>query len=257
MISRVLDIVMGTQTLCAMCSSPVADGDGLELCRQCRCAIPMAVGPRCSKCSAPIRLRQRSAAREGLMCRGCETAKHYFAAASAVALYEGAARVMVGDLKYRAKLELARPMAGLMAEECARRGLATRCDVAVPVPMHPSKQARRGYNQAALLSAELGRQLWMKVLPEALAKSVEQESQTTHDRAGRRASAMRAYVCPSPACVARRTVLLVDDVLTSGATADACARALLRGGASQVFVITFAVSVADARDWVEQRAQKE
>ncbi len=266
--SKLLDVILGPQTPCAVCSAPIASFGGPELCGQCLSAIPMAVGLRCSKCSAPIRLRQDRTGGAGVaaapasgrgadtpLCRGCETGRHYFAAASSVALYEGAARTMVGDLKYRARLELARPMAWLMAEECAKRGLAMKCDVAVPVPMHPAKQARRGYNQAALLSDALGRILWMKSLPEALSKSEEQESQTMHDRAGRRTNAMRVYGCASPASVARRCVLLVDDVLTSGATADGCARALLRAGASEVYVVTFAISVADARDWMEPKAR--
>ncbi|MGB4337716.1 MAG: ComF family protein [Bacillota bacterium] len=251
-----LDILFGEQPTCALCSSPAARRD--RLCEPCQAGLPLAVGARCGKCSAPIRLRgevEGGAAGDAPtapLCRGCQETQHYFAAASAVAVYEGAARTMVADLKYRARLELALPMARLMAAECARVGFAHRCDVAVPVPMHRAKLALRGYNQAEVLCTEVARALWMPQLPDVLTRSELQESQTLHDRAGRRANALRAYSCVRPKAVAGRSVLVVDDVLTSGATADGCARALLRAGAREVCVITFAVSVADARDWIDR-----
>ncbi len=90
------------------------------------------------------------------LCAGCLTQNHYFCRARAVAVYDGAARDHVHELKYRARTELAPALARMMAEVAICDGMAAECDCVVPVPLHYEKAARRGFNQAELLARDVG-----------------------------------------------------------------------------------------------------
>lgn len=183
------------------------------------------------------------------MCAGCREGKHYFSKARAAVVYDGVSCEMVQELKYRARLELAGPMAAVMADVALRERMAVKCDVIVSVPMHPLKEAKRGYNQAAVLANHVGNMLGIPVESDALSRRIQVDTQTHLAREARRINADGSFVCSKPGIVNGKRCMLVDDVLTSGSTADGCARALLRAGAGCVEVLTFAVSVADARDW--------
>jgi len=113
----------------------------------------------------------------------------------------------------------------------------------VPVPLHPSRRRRRGYNQAELLAVALGRELGTPVNPGALVRTGGETSQArTHDVKERRRNVSSAFVCTDESCVDKR-ILIVDDVCTTGATLEACATALRSAGAAEVFGLTVAREV--------------
>jgi ComF family protein len=239
------DMVFGESTSCPVCGRVSRPG---ELCRACVARIPVVTPPVCRICGVPLRLE---GAKRG-ECVVCARGGRYFKLARAAAIYEGAARDYVHDLKYRGKVELAAPLGRLMAICAGRARGALACDAVVPVPLHPAKVLRRGYNQAELLAYEVGKALGVPAQPECLVRTVDTPAQAGLERDARRRNALRAFQAGVPARVAGRSVLLIDDVLTSGGTADGCARALLRVGAKDVVVVTFAVSVADGRDWLSR-----
>ncbi|MBP7165630.1 MAG: ComF family protein [Firmicutes bacterium] len=246
-----LDILFGAEGSCPVCGR---SGRSQSLCSECMALIPMTRPPTCSVCGTPLRAGATSdndARRE--MCTGCLGIRHYFECARAPAIYEGAARQHVHDLKYRARVEIVPALSALMAHCAINTGMADSCDCATPVPLHPDRLIRRGFNQAGLLARSVSSLLGITLIPGALARHASTGTQTFLDRRHRRDNVIRAFVCDEPARMAGRTIMLIDDVLTSGATADGCARALLRSGASKVYVLTFAVSVADARDWAPRR----
>lgn len=245
-----LDVLFGVRESCPACGRL---GSANSLCSECMDLIPMARPPMCSVCGTPLRGGAGRGDAEREVCAGCRGIRHYFECARAPAIYEGAAREHVHDLKYRARVEIVPGLSRMMALFAVRTGMADKCDSAVPVPLHPDKLARRGFNQAELLARSVAMLLGIPVIPEALSRRASTGTQTFLDRRRRRDNVLRAFVCDEPARVAGRTVLLIDDVITSGATADGCARALLRSGASKVRVLAFAVSVADERDWAPSR----
>lgn len=182
------------------------------------------------------------------LCQDCALKPKFFAKARAVALYDGAARQHVHMLKYQGRAVLAEVLGRLMAEAALSDADYCDCELVVPVPMHRKKEEVRGYNQAYLLAREVGRFLDMGVTS-ALVRTRFTDPQSTLGRQGRSRNLRGAFEVPCPADVSGRRVLLVDDVITTGSTASECARALLRAGAREVYVLTYAVGVTEA-DWL-------
>ncbi len=161
--------------------------------------------------------------------------------ARAVALYDDVARRLVHRLKYEDRLDLAKPMARMMG--AAGRDLIAASDCIVPVPLHRWRLWRRRFNQAALLARPIAEAAGLDFHPEALARIRRTRTQVGLSRAARAENLAGAFRVPERRrpLIAGRRVLLVDDVTTTGSTGNAAARALLRGGAASVSLLTFAL----------------
>ncbi len=166
----------------------------------------------------------------------CRAGLNAFDAAYAYAAYEGVMRDLIHLFKYARIRPLARALGGYMAAALPRE---ERFDMAVPVPLHWVKRWRRGFNQASLLADELGRRCGIRIV-EAMRRTRHTPAQASLSRAARRRNLRGAFAARTRAGVQGRRILLVDDVLTTGATANACAAALKRAGASYVAVLTLA-----------------
>jgi len=214
---------------CALCGR-----HGPALCDDCALALPRANPPRCPHCWSPQR--------PGWGCRRCgEPASGGLALEGLRSPYvfQAGARELVHALKYNYHSALASPMGELMARYLLGESLLA--DVLVPVPLHPRRQRVRGYNQSFLLAREVSRRLDLPLAAGALVRRRDTPPQARAVEAdARRRNVAGAFDC-RPGAVAGRRVLLVDDVTTTGATLDACARVLLaEGGASSVWALTFA-----------------
>jgi ComF family protein len=210
----------------------VCGGWGELLCAGCVAALPRAEGERCALCwSAGAQSPCDPCAAQGPPCTSLR----------AVYAYEAGVRPLVAALKYRGVAAYAQPAGALMAAAWPSFDLA--CDVAVPVPLHPRRERWRGYNQAALLAAELAAPLLLPVRPHALARIRPTPPQARTGSAAERAGHMLgAFACAEPQRVRGKAVLLVDDVTTSGATLRACAATLTSAGATAVYGFAFAIA---------------
>lgn len=168
-----------------------------------------------------------------------------FNRARAVARYDETARTLVHRLKYADRLDLARALGRMMARSGAE--LAAECDVIVPVPLHRFRLWHRRFNQAMELARIVGSSHGRPCDPTLLARVKRTRSQVGLSRTQRGENLQGAFKVPQSAkpVLKGRRVLLVDDVMTTGATANAASRALLRGGAASVDVLTFARVVSD------------
>jgi len=182
---------------------------------------------------------------EGLISPQAMADPPVFQRARAVARFEdGPARTLAHRLKYSDRAELARPMARWMVR--AGADILADADLLVPVPLHPLRLWRRRFNQAAALAAEVSRQTGKPCDVAALRRVKATQSQVGLSRAQRAENVQGAFRIADSAAVRGRNVVLIDDVLTSGATANAASRVLLRGGAKRVDALVFARVVTGA-----------
>lgn len=149
--------------------------------------------------------------------------------------HSGEARLLVHRLKYQSDKRAAEPLCAAMAHAFVLAGLTAQADVAVPVPLNVLRLYERGYNQAERLADGVCGHVGLPVRPDLLSRNGSEKTQVGRSRE-QRLSAMQNAFCACPADGLR--VLLVDDVLTTGATATACARALLQAGAVSVTLLT-------------------
>lgn len=232
---------------CPLCGRPSP-----SLCFFCRQDIAWIPGDRCARCSRPLPA-PAGPRPPASVCRDCLLAQPSFYLARGLGVYRGRLRRAIRRLKYRRETHLAGPLGERLAREVVGQRQRSWLDgrgfgleaaqafhLVVPVPLHPARLARRGFNQAALLAAPVARAFGVTPAPRALARVLSTPAQAGLTRARRLANLAGAFAA-EPAVVGGRTVLLVDDVLTTGATAAGCAAALLQAGAFRVYVATLAV----------------
>lgn len=226
---------------CIACGGAVDDDFGL--CGACWRETPFIAGHVCDACGSPL---PGEADGQGDLCDDCLAMPRPWAQGRAALLYRDSARRMVLALKHGDRLDLVGPMASWLHRAAAP---LLRPDMVVaPVPLHRFRLLRRRYNQSALLSQALARRAGLTGCADLLQRRRATPSQEGRDRSARFANLAGAIrVHPRRAAlVAGRPVLLVDDVMTSGATLAAAAEACLDAGASTVSVLVLARVAKDA-----------
>jgi predicted amidophosphoribosyltransferase len=208
---------------CHGCGGPVPAARE-PLCPGCRVALPWLGGRRCERCGLP-----------GRCAGGCPLAGGALECAWAPVAHDGPARALVHALKFRGALRVADLMAAQMAAG-APAGLLVAPVVLVPVPTHPARVRRRGFDHAERLAGALSARTGRPALA-ALVRGGRATRQLGAGRSERRAAGRLAFEAREPA---PGDAVLVDDVHTTGATLEACALALRRAGAHRVRAVTYA-----------------
>jgi ComF family protein len=231
-----LDLVF--PAVCPVCAVRSDDPMHRPFCGPCWTALPVGLGPGCSVCGEPF-----PGLAGGLPCDACRRTPPPYAFARAVAPYRDGMREAIHALKYEGRPVLAAPLGRLLAEAGGPRLPAPPAEWAdglVPVPLHPARLAERGFNQAELLATPCAARWRLPVLGRALIRIRPTLPQTDLAAAARRANVRDAFRVPRPSEVRGRRLLLVDDVLTTGATVGSAARALRAAGATAVGILTLA-----------------
>lgn len=226
---------------CVACDAPTESEFGL--CGTCWRETKFIGGLVCDTCGTPLPGEDQG---EVVQCDDCMTIARPWDRGRSALIYTGIGRRLVLSLKHGDRTYLARPAAMWMAR--VARPLLHDDTVLVPVPLHWVRLVRRRYNQAALLVHALGKEVDRPVCADALLRPKKTKALQGHNRDARFAVLADAIV-PNPkrvAQIAGKSVLLVDDVMTSGATLAACAEAATAAGATNVSIVTLARVVKDA-----------
>lgn len=212
------------------------------LCAACRGQVIVPRPPLCGRCGIPLGSLDAAG-----HCGRCRIEQPPYAVARSAALYRGRVRTAIHRFKFEGRQELGPILGSLLAEFVLTTPSLTSAEVILPVPLHSSRLRERGFNHAALLAERVAGALRLPMVEGALLRIAPTLPQTSLGRMERFANVRGAFaVDPRRGPLLRScALLLVDDVLTSGATAAACARALLSAGAAEVRVATLARALGD------------
>ena len=227
---------------CSACGLLLGDEESGVFCTSCETELADAAYARCVRCSAP--LGPADAHTHAGRCSACRTAPLAFARSWTAGDYRGTLRDLVMDLKFRGRTNLASALAGLLGRRLCERTDAVPWDGIVGVPTHPWRVVRRGYNPVELLCRRLSGMLPVPHV-RALRLTRRIPSQRGLSQTARLLNVRGAFAVRSRVPVEGRRFLLVDDVMTTGATASECARTLKRAGAAAVEVAVVAKTPID------------
>jgi ComF family protein len=231
----VLDLVY--PALCSVCDHALGAGRRDPLCRECWNAIERIDPPCCATCGLPLPSFEAVTSTGPLRCSACVTSPPPFDYVRAAGTYAGPLRDALHALKFSGKRALAGPLSALVLEQCGAL-LGPHVDALVPVPLARARERERGFNQAALLAAHLAAASGLPSKPAWLSRARGTRPQTELTAGARRANVTGAFVTSRR--VSGAHVVLVDDIVTTGATAAECARTLRAAGARTVGVLAVA-----------------
>jgi len=232
---------------CRICQTPLTTISSLPVCEPCLAQVVPLDGILCRVCGEKL-FSSYTNSGEGALCGMCRRAHPHFARAVAYGAYQGALREVVHLFKYDGIRPAGKLLGKLLYHAAGAMALPDSVMV-VPVPLWAGKRHTRGFNQAeaidrTFLSFQSSSSIQLDTA--VLVRTRETASQTGLTRHQRRANVRGAFAVVKPERVKGRSILLVDDVMTTGTTAGECARVLRRAGAKEVFVATVARATKEA-----------
>ena len=230
----VLDIILPPK--CMSCSC-VVNQHG-NLCPECWDNLSYIGKHKCHICGLPFEFDMG----EKAICPACTNDKPEFKKAVAVCKYEGAGRKIAIKLKFGDSTNLAPYMAKMMST--AGRDLISECEIIAPVPLHYRRKLKRKYNQASMLALNIAKITGKAYAPKLLKRVKATKQQTKLSKKARKENVQDAFAAANMDIKGKK-VLLVDDVMTTGATMSECAKALKTAGAKKVCCVVFARVVAE------------
>ncbi len=211
--------------VCAGCGEP-----GYRLCVNCLKQVQFITGKVCERCGLPIENKVD-------LCASCQQESPNFTAMRSLARYEGVIRDCILALKYHGNQSLGEFFAQRMASIVEKS--RWHPEIVIPVPLSPTQFVERGYNQSALLARPIALQIGARYTPFGLKRTRNTRSQVELSADQRRENVRDAFKA-LPEIVGNKTILLVDDVTTTGSTITECVNALTAGGAAAVYCLTLA-----------------
>ncbi len=217
---------------CIICGDDLPEVREIEICDRCKCKLNyISENECCACCGAPV-------VGEAKYCFNCKDNDREFDLGRSVFVYEGEVEKLIAGLKFSNKPYISRTLGRCLGE--LYKELNWQVDVVVPVPMTAARRKERGYNQAELLAEEFCESTKLPINTEVLVKIKDTEEQKELSMRERQKNIQNAFKVTDKYFVKNHNVLIIDDVMTTGATASACAAALKKAHANRVFVLTIA-----------------
>jgi ComF family protein len=218
--------------LCLFCEAAVGETAAVAVCPECEALITWVESPLCSRCGKMF----AGPGGGDRVCGDCQTDPPPFAQARAAAIYDGPVATAITRFKFSRKMAFLPVMQHWLKRPLCLE-LLNGADLLVPVPLHPKRIKRRGFNQALLLAQGFP---GAPVAREAVVRTRHTAPQVGLNPKERKDNVKGAFTVPDPGLVKGKNVLLIDDLLTTGSTVKECARVLRKAGARQVEVLTVA-----------------
>ena len=235
-------------TRCLICNHEVTSANGLGVCAGCWLSIEPWEGISCERCGLPI-VSERAADSSEVLCGVCRVNEPAFDLARSYGIYRAALQHLILELKFHRRERLGRRLGGFLAHVWKTLDESANGEpyLIVPVPLFYSRERERGFNQARILAEGLRRQIGKmrggtaaKIETTLLVRTRSTRPQTRLKFQQRMENVRGAFAVSKPGQVLGRQIVLVDDVMTTGATLSACAGALKKSGAAKVYALTLA-----------------
>ncbi len=227
---------------CRNCGDRILTEHNLYFCDECWATIEPVQEPKCPRCGRPHSRRVGFEPVESFVCSECAGQKLWIGSTHAAGLHTGVLREAIHLLKYSRKRLMAKPLARLLLEAVTGALDFAAYDAIVPVPLHRNRLKERGYNQAGLIAEHLCQWTPGTELLHALVRVKDTPSFSMLGAQERRSQIKKAFQLLPDVDVKKRRLLLIDDVFTTGATSNECARVLRRAGAESVDMLAVAVA---------------
>jgi competence protein ComFC len=232
---RSLDIVYPRN--CPFCSEPLADTEPGIVCCACLSSAKLIEPPFCRRCGLPF---AGTVTGETFVCGYCQDLRFYFTQTVCACRAKGVVRDCIVRFKYNREMHFGPHLVDWLVGAARRWIDWTTVDMIVPVPLHPRKQRHREFNQAEYLAAALSHAVNVPVSRRNLRRVKDTMTQTALDAEERARNLRGAFRMRNPAAFAMKRVVLLDDVFTTGATLNSCAKVLRSAGAKEVVALTVA-----------------
>lgn len=230
-IAALKNLIFPRDIKCLVCDTELSQNTHYSLCDKCLQALPYNNGKTCLKCGAPIHSMAKH-------CLNCKNHSFKFTRCYAPLKYNGLATKLIKDLKYNNKKYYSQTLGNLIVSSYIENNL--NCDIVIPVPLHAKRQQARGFNQAELLCTMLQEKLTLFVDTKSVVRLKNTLTQTHLKKSEREQNVKDAFKVLDKNAVKGKTVLIVDDVYTTGSTLNELSKVLLKSGAQKVYCITLA-----------------
>jgi competence protein ComFC len=235
-LEQLLNFVYPQEICCTFCSTPMKEAAGVGICAKCASLLTFISDNICSICGRPYPQEYVDD-----ICNECKGRNMHFDGGCTVFEFTGLVQEILHRLKYDGESLLATPMGMLMAYRLKK--MRWDIDFIVPVPLHHERLKIRGFNQSFLMAEVVGRECGIDVLDGILIRERYTESQVNLSRLERIHNVRGAFGVKNDTKLKKKSILIVDDIMTTGATLDECSRILKENGASKVYCITAACPI--------------
>ncbi len=232
-INGITDLIFPPKSVCIFCKKPLLILEEHEVCKDCISKLMYLHAPLCDICGRPL-------ADLNNVCLECKEEKVYFEKAVSVFYFAGLIQSIIHRLKYDGDIKVAHPIGIFMSYEIKRMGWHRDLDIIIPVPLHAERLHQRGFNQSFLLSEIMGRECRLDVRDNILKRIRYTESQIHFSKFERIMNVKDAFYIENNKPIINKKILIVDDIMTTGATLNECSRILKQAGAKEVYCITAA-----------------
>ena len=223
---------------CPVCQKPSRNHLTAPICAACWQSIGPYQGPMCRKCGKPL-LSDAS-----LTCGSCLRDEPAFHHGRGFGLYEGVLKKGINLLKYHGKKRLARPLSDMLIQRGLPPGMQT-VDTVVPVPLHHKRLRQREFNQAALLAKHIAAHLKVRLVINSLEKVRDTSPQVGLRARERMENIKNSFHIANPEGIKNKSILLIDDVVTTGATIRECSKVLKKAGSGDIYALSLAHGMSE------------